>query len=100
MALAPRDGTEFGALRRDERRDTRPRRRPREEEPPDAGEDRLGDLELVNGIFQPLLVRRVGDERGLDEHRRDVRRLEHDESSVLNAGPMHARYAAQGSEYR
>ena len=33
-ALAPRDGTEFGALRRDERRDTRTRRRPRVEDSP------------------------------------------------------------------
>src|SRR5436190_11012528 len=49
-----------------------------------AGEDRIRELALVRCCRKLALVFAVRDEGGLDEHRRNVRRLQHDESRLLH----------------
>ena len=47
------------------------------------------------GIAQARLFGRIGDERGLDQHRRNVRRLQHEEAGVLDAAARDVADAVQ-----
>ena len=51
----------------------------------DAADDRAGHRLLVALVLEPRFFFRVGDERRLDQDRRDVRRLEHRETRLLDA---------------
>ena len=64
-----------------------------------AGVDRLGDPLLVRRVAQPALVGGVGDERRLDQHRRDVGRLEHHEARVPARAAVHRADAPQRGEH-
>ena len=82
-----------------QRRDLGARRRPVVEVVLHAVADGLGQALLLVGVAQPALVGGIGDESGLDQHRRDVRRLEHHEPGVLHARAVHGADAAQRGEH-
>src|SRR5438067_993154 len=50
----------------------------------DARKNRPGELVLVGPIVQPPLLVGIGNERRLDEDRRDVRRFQHVEARLLD----------------
>src|SRR5262245_31622797 len=59
-------------------------RRVLEEISADAAVDGVGEALLVATVAQALLLTGIGDVRGLDQHRGDVGRLEHDETGLLH----------------
>jgi hypothetical protein len=60
----------------------------------------LAELALEIGIAKQLRFRRVVDERGLDEHRRELHRFEHGEARLLHAALLESPVATEVVEQR
>ena len=52
----------------------------------DAADNRPGQLFLISIVVQSAFLFRIGDECRFDQRRRNVRRLEHGESGLLDIG--------------
>src|SRR5690606_39592437 len=75
------------------------RRRMAQQVAPQPPEDRVGDAGLVARVAEPLLLVRVADEGGLDQDRRNVRRLQHREAGLLDARLVQLADAAEFAEH-
>src|SRR5690606_40053399 len=65
----------------------------------DAGEHRPGQRLLMAASDQLARLARVGDESGLDQNRRDIRRLEHHEPGLLHPALVQRCDIADRAEY-
>jgi uncharacterized protein GlcG (DUF336 family) len=70
------------------------KRRIAREVAPDTRQQRVHQLAAVGRVAQLGLLFRVGDERGLDQDARDVRRLQHRKPGLLDARLVQAAHAA------
>src|SRR5450755_907084 len=66
----------------------------------DAAENRIRELLLVLAAFQFQLFVGVGDESGLDQYRRNVRRLQNRKSGLLDAALVQRIHRTDAVEHR